>query len=145
MKKRDLFIAGVVISVGLAAFIKAWDYPMQSRMLPLIYSSALIILSSIFGFRAMVTGGEQDKPETAQEKEPLSKVFCVTGIILGYILSIQVLGFYSSTTLFLFLFMWIFRATSLFVSAAIAVTTPVLIYFFFERMLYIPVPGGIFF
>ncbi|MBN1333317.1 MAG: tripartite tricarboxylate transporter TctB family protein [Synergistales bacterium] len=143
MRKRDLFIAGIVICVGLSAFIKAWDYPAQSRMIPLIYSTALVLLSSIFGLRAIVTGDK--KQDMDQEKEPLSKVFLVMGIILGYIASIQVLGFYSSTTLFLFLFMWIFRATPIYVSAGIALTTPGLIYCFFERMLHIPVPGGIFF
>jgi hypothetical protein len=145
MKKTDVAIAGVTICVGLAAFIKAWDYPAQSRMIPLIYSSALMTVSFLFALRTVLS---RKTPETADghmQKEPLPKVFLVMGVILGYIASIQVLGFYSSTALFLLLFMGILRAAPLFVAAIISLATPAIVYFFFEKMLHIPVPGGIFF
>ena len=66
-------------------------------------------------------------------------------IILGYITSIQVLGFYTSTTLFLLIFMLLMRAASWRVSISVSVVTSLVVFFFFESLLNIPVPKGIFF
>jgi len=145
MKKNNIVVSVVMICTGIAALVKAWDYPEQSRMIPFIYSSALIALSFLFGLRTVMARKRSEKEDPTQIDEPIFRVFLVMAIILGYIVSIQVLGFFTSTMLFLLLFMGIMHATSWYISIAVSVLTAVLIYFFFETLLHIPVPEGIFF
>jgi putative tricarboxylic transport membrane protein len=145
MKKSDLGIPAVMICTGIAALIKAGAYPAQSRMMPSIYGVALIAFSLLLGLKALASRENDADKDPAMEEEPLSRVFLVVALILGYITSIQALGFYSSTALFLLLFMSLMRAASLRISLAVAATTSLVVYFFFERLLTIPVPEGIFF
>ncbi len=130
--------------VGIAALVRAWSYPAQTKMMPIIYSVALIILSFLLGVRS-IRKEKSSEENVVQTEEPLSRVFFVGGIIFAYIASIEILGFYSSTILFLFLFMFLMRAASWLVTTLVSVGTTVVIYFFFETLLNIPIPKGIFF
>ena len=130
--------------VGIAALVRAWSYPAQTKMMPIIYSVALIILSFLLGVRS-IRKEKSSEENVVQTEEPLSRVFFVAGIIFAYIASIEILGFYSSTILFLFLFMFLMRAASWLVTTLVSVGTTVVIYFFFETLLNIPIPKGIFF
>lgn len=124
--------------------IKAADYPAQSRMIPYVYSTALIVFSLLLGLKTFVNRGKKAEEEISAKEEPIFKVFLIIGMIFGYIASIQVLGFYTSTALFLLVFMGVMRAASLFVSLAVSAGTSIAVYFFFETMLNIPVPEGLF-
>ncbi len=130
--------------VGIAALVRAWSYPAQTKMMPIINSVALIILSFLLGVRS-IRKEKSSEENVVQTEEPLSRVFFVGGIIFAYIASIEILGFYSSTILFLFLFMFLMRAASWLVTTLVSVGTTVVIYFFFETLLNIPIPKGIFF
>ena len=145
MKKSDLGISAVMICTGIAALVKAATYPAQSRMIPSIYSVALIVFSLLLGLKALATQERIEEEESAKEEEPLPRVLLVFALILGYIASIQIFGFYTSTALFLLLFMGLMRAASLRVSLAVAATTSLVVYLFFESLLNIPVPAGMFF
>lgn len=144
MKKSDLSISVIMICTGIAALVKASDYPAQSRMIPYVYSSALILFSLLFGLRTFFGNAKSDG-DSVRKEEPITKVFFVMGLILGYIASIQVLGFYTSTTLFLLIFMLLMRAASWHISIIVSIATSVVVFFFFESLLNIPVPKGIFF
>ncbi len=144
MKKSDLYISLLMACTGIAALVKASGYPEQSRMMPFIYSSALILFSLLFGLRTFFAHTKSDG-DSVEKEEPIKKVFFVMAIILGYITSIQILGFYTSTTLFLLVFMGLMHAASWYISIGVSVATSVVVYFFFETLLNIPVPEGIFF
>ena len=144
MKKADIGIALIMACVGGAALITATEYPEETRMLPTIYSCALIALSAALGFSAFF----KKNPDAAKEasgKEPLPKVLLVMFLIFGYIASVQVLGFYSSTALFLLIFMGILKAARWHVTVLISLLVPLSIYLFFSLLLKIPVPAGLFF
>ncbi|WP_286953204.1 MULTISPECIES: tripartite tricarboxylate transporter TctB family protein [Aminobacterium] len=144
MKKADFGVSFLMFFVGIAALVRAWSYPAQTKMMPIIYSVALIILSFLLGVRS-IRKEKSSEENVVQTEEPLSRVFFVGGIIFAYIASIEILGFYSSTILFLFLFMFLMRAASWLVTTLVSVGTTVVIYFFFETLLNIPIPKGIFF
>lgn len=122
----------------------AAGYPAQSRMIPYLYSTALIGFSLLLGLQTLRKAGRKAKENSAEKEEPILRVFLIIGMIFGYIASIQVLGFYSSTALFLLVFMGVMRAASLFVSLAVSAGTSVAVYCFFETLLKIPVPKGLF-
>jgi uncharacterized membrane protein len=144
LKKADFGVSFLMFFVGIAALVRAWSYPAQTKMMPIIYSVALIILSFLLGVRS-IRKEKSSEENVVQTEEPLSRVFFVGGIIFAYIASIEILGFYSSTILFLFLFMFLMRAASWLVTTLVSVGTTVVIYFFFETLLNIPIPKGIFF
>ncbi|WP_367338280.1 tripartite tricarboxylate transporter TctB family protein [Aminivibrio sp.] len=144
MKKSDLIISVIMICTGIGAMIKAADYPAQSRMIPYVYSTALIIFSLLLGLKTLMKPGKKTEEDTTAKDEPILRVLLIGAMIFGYIMSIQVLGFYTSTALFLIIFMGVMRAASLFVSLAVSAGTSVAVYFFFETLLNIPVPEGLF-
>jgi len=144
MKKSDIGVSVVMICTGISALVKSSDYSEQSRMIPYIYSTALIAFSLLLGLKALMHRGENLEDPVTKD-EPLYRVLLVVGMILGYIASIQVIGFYTSTALFLLIFMGLMRAASLPVSLAVSAGTALVVYFFFETMLNIPVPQGMFF
>jgi hypothetical protein len=113
-------------------------------MIPYVYSTALIIFSLLLGLKTLMKPGKKTEEDTTAKDEPILRVLLIGAMIFGYIMSIQVLGFYTSTALFLIIFMGVMRAASLFVSLAVSAGTSVAVYFFFETLLNIPVPEGLF-
>ena len=69
--------------VGIAALVRAWSYPAQTKMMPIIYSVALIILSFLLGVRS-IRKEKSSEENVVQTEEPLSRVFFVGGIIFAY-------------------------------------------------------------
>ena len=145
MKKADLLVSIVMICTGIGAFLKASDFPGESRLMPYIYSALLILVALLIGLRALLAKGGTDEEDPAWKDEPIPRVLLVMGHVLGYVASIQMLGFYASTTLFILVFMGVFHAASLWTSVAVSLGTSAAVYFFFEVLLHIPVPKGILF
>lgn len=144
MKITDLVISVIMMLTGAGALIKASGYPAQSKMIPYIYSSALILFSLILAFRTLSRRSEIPQEDPVQKEEPIGRVFLVIGMVFAYIASIEILGFYTSTALFLLIFMGVMRAASLIVSLAVSSGTAIVVYVFFETLLNIPVPVGLF-
>lgn len=134
-----------MICVGIAALIKAMEFPKQSQMMPYVYSFTLIILSLFLGVKALRNRGKVEEEDSVKKEEPLPRVLLVLIMIFMYVVSIQALGFYSSTMLFLFIFMGLMKAAPIFVSLVISVATSLTVYFLFETFLNVPVPKGMFF
>lgn len=144
MKKADIVVSIMMIGMGVAAIVKAFDFPEQSRLMPYIYSSLLILVAILLGLKALF--GRNAAPEDSTWKdEPIPRVLLIIALILGYIVSIQILGFYTSTTLFMLVFLGVMHATSLFISLGVSVGTSVVVYYFFEVLLHIPIPRGFLF
>jgi hypothetical protein len=140
--KRDIIISVVLIFLGIIAIVAAQNYPKQSRVIPVIYSSLLIMLSLFL----LVKSFKLDpKKKNLDLNEPYKKFFVVATAILIYILAIRFLGFYSSTFVFMVVFMILLKAARLKTVLLISITTIGLIYLFFDMMLHIPIPGGIIF
>ncbi len=130
--------------VGLAAAYTSLKFPKGSQMMPMIYSFSLIILATILGIKSCMkkSSGIGD---ASDNKESMPKVFLVILLIFAYIFSIQYLGFYSATALFLLVFMGILKAAKLTTAISIALLMPLSIYIFFGILMKIPVPSGMFF
>ncbi len=144
MKRADIVVSIMMFGVGVAAIVKASDFPEQSRLMPYIYSSLLILVAILLGLKAFF--GRNAAPEDpAWKDEPIPKVLLVMALILGYIVSIQIFGFYTSTAMFMFIFLGVMHAASLFVSLGVSVGTSAAVYYFFEVLLRIPIPRGILF
>jgi putative tricarboxylic transport membrane protein len=144
LKKADFGVSFLMFFVGIAALARALSYPAQTKMMPIIYSVALIILSFLLGLRTIRKENSSEE-NVVRTEEPLSRVFLVGSIIFAYIASIQILGFFSSTILFLLSFMFLMRAASWVVTTLVSLVTTTVIYLFFETLLNIPIPKGIFF
>lgn len=145
MNKADLVISVIMICTGAGAMIKAAGYPVQSKMIPYIYSGALIVFSLFLAFTTLAKRGETPQEDPVIKEEPIKRVMIIIALVFAYITSIEVLGFYSSTALFLLVFMGVMRAASLIVSLFVSAGTAVVVYFFFETLLKIPVPSGLYF
>ena len=68
MKKADLVISVVMMCTGAGAMIKAASYPVQSKMIPYIYSTALIVFSFVLAATTLLKREENPK-ENPIEKE----------------------------------------------------------------------------
>ena len=149
MNKKDAVIAAGLCLFGIAACIKAFEYPQGTRMFPAAYAMLLAFFSSLLFIKSFffsAANGANQAGEKIEEgiegNEPYSKVLMVVLIVLGYVILIPNLGFYSSTACFLFLTTGVTKAARLLTALAVSVVTTGILYAFFDFFLRVPAPRG---
>ncbi len=143
MKKADIFISLCLIALGSSAYyVASSEYNEGTQYAPILYSVGLIILALILLASSLL----KKKTENGGQARPQSllRLLTVLGFIAAYIALIHYAGFYVSTELFLVLFMIAMKATTPLKSVLIATVVVGLLYLFFNVVLMVPTPSGIF-
>ena len=95
MRTRDkvLGAVGVLVAAGLGLEANKLGYP--SKVFPLLVSFAILTLSALIGIRAIV---QQSGPSGTDGRFlPSFRSFVVIGVVLAYVVSIELIGFYVSS------------------------------------------------
>lgn len=158
MKKRihhDVWIGLVLIGFTFTFFFLTSNFPAQSAIFPrffligLLFFSIMIVVAGVKK-TARLGVGENDKSELDEKETPirpqeLKLPMIGLGIILAYIVAIDTLGFFVSTTLFLVGFMLFLRIRNYLAIGLTTLGVDLFIYVLFVRQLKLTMPAGILF
>lgn len=146
MRNHSNIIASIlVILVGIFFYYQAELLPgtdlneFGPALMPRIYSAILIILGIILFVQSLKV------QQNMEPKEKLKFVLISMGIFIGAVFLIPFLGFYLIAFLFLLLFFRITGVKKRTIIVGIPTATVIMIYLFFERLLSVPIPKGMFF
>lgn len=141
---RQSLAAGIVVlAISATAFILTFEMPGLEAIFPRIASSILFLLGSALA----VTNGLYLLRDAPTNEAPVvfSQFYnpaLTLIIIIAYALGIKMLGFYVSTVMMMFVFMYFMGIDSI---KTILFTTGVvtlLVYFVFSMQLRVPLPKG---
>jgi putative tricarboxylic transport membrane protein len=111
-------------------------------LFPGIVGSLLVLFGLVLVVRAVLARGEPaadpDEGITAQGR---LRALAVLGLVVGYLLLAETLGFPVTMGVLLFLLMWLLGARPLVAALAAAATTG-FIFLVFEELLLVPLPQG---
>lgn len=148
LKSSDRKISLVLIALAVGYLILSYQLPpypfvpVDSDLMPKALGYLLIILA-IGLFFSGKNESEEDKQENATSKSELLVLLTVTAMVLFYIFMLEVLGFVIVTVLFVFFCSWFLGYKNFKVNAAVSILFPVILYYIFNYLLQITLPGGI--
>lgn len=145
MNKPDGAAAIFLMIFGGGAFAVARTYPIGSRMFPMFYAATLFVLALLLLFQSICRSRHRSESSDTVGAEPFRKVFSVLFFILLYITLIPYIGFYLSTLCFLFASILLSHAAKPLASIVVSIGTTGAIYLFFDMLLKLQTPAGIFF
>lgn len=157
----EIIIGLVLIGLGLLIFIQGGNLPSLNeaffnagsfpRMIAavLILLSILLILSKLNELRKMEPAEDKvsNKKRLAAFYKEYKLVILTTAVFFVYIFLLQFIGFVVSTILFIIgtaILIGYRKRKEVMTISAVAVILTLTIYFFFENVLYVRFPSGIF-
>jgi putative tricarboxylic transport membrane protein len=142
-KSANLMASVIVIFFAGFFYYQANQLPSTNinefgpALMPKIYSVILLILGIFLLFQSLRLKRERVKTGKS--------VLITMGVLILTVFLIPILGFYLVAWLFLILFFWITKQRTRKILIAIPLSTIIIIYLFFERLLSVPIPKGMFF
>lgn len=145
--RKDNRIAGVILFALFAySFYMALDFTKRAAYFP-IFVSAVGMLLSVFLF---ISGflKERGAKESALSSRAKLKVAVMATTILVYAAGIEYIGFSVSTFAFLFVMMCVSYTKRLSLGQvckilAVAASMTGIVYYVFEKLLFVPLPHGL--
>lgn len=113
----------------------------DSKIFPYIVAGLTIVLASIILIKSLFNLGRQETFDFTGS----FKAFKFGVVLLIYIALTVIFGFYISTPIYLFFGMKILGQKNLKLMLIVSVATPLIIYLFFDLLLGMEIPTGIFF
>ena len=142
--RQNLAAGIVVVGVAAAAFVLSFEMPGSASIFPRIASSILFLLGFLLSITSIL--GLKRDTETGDKPVHLSQFInpaITLLIVLGYVLGMKTLGFYTSTVLMLMTFMYFMGITSIKTILIVTVIVTALVYLVFSVQLRVPLPTGV--
>ena len=152
MRRAELYVA-----VGLAIFSlylmwKSTELPIGwepekgpgGGAFPFWLSAGMLVCTVLIAYRAL-RGLTPESRSTAPfiERESVRLIFIVVASLTAMVAGIHVIGVYGSIPLFLIFYLRYLGNHSWFLTLAVGLTTPVVTFLFFEKLLLLLLPKGI--
>ena len=152
MRRAELYVA-----VGLAIFSlylmwKSTELPIGwdpdkgpgGGAFPFWLSAGMLVCTVLIAYRAL-RGLTPESRSTAPfiARESVRLIFVVVASLTAMVAAIHVIGVYGSIPLFLIFYLRYMGNHSWFVTLAVGLTTPVVTFLFFEKLLLLLLPKGI--
>ncbi|SDE79623.1 putative tricarboxylic transport membrane protein [Bhargavaea beijingensis] len=143
-QKVSLILIAIAALYLFGAFrIPSYPYAIvDADVLPKTLGVLLIVLS-IFLFFAKDSETEEQKKRRDIPKREIGMLLGVAGLILAYILLLEVIGFVLTTALFIFFCSFFLGYRNHVANGITAVVFPLVLYFMFTELLSITLPSGI--
>lgn len=152
---QDVYVGVSIILLSIFVFIKSNNYIITVRLFPLLLSVILIILAIFMILEAIKKGNESEEQKEQEitkdsEEESISidlikSPLTVTFIILIYISLISVIGFFTSTILFLLLLLRYLKTPKIATYFILIIGLNVFVYLLFVTQLGVRLPTGFLF
>ena len=148
MRQMNFLVAAVLGVFTVVFYLALGDVAPPSNIYPLtlIYVMAFLVLVMLAANLFIPGDAATEKPFANTQG---LKVLGVALASVIYVVSIQQLGFYFTSVIFLFLFTWILggrpkKAKDILTSAGVSLAVMTTIYLCFNIFLKVPTPAGIF-
>lgn len=141
--------AGVIL--GVLVLFGVRDVPEASAVFPSLIGTLMIVLGVVELFRSLVFGlnkAEESelaikKAERKDKSRPIFPAIFLVTSTLSYVVIISIIGFFSSTIMYILLLLIGMQVRRLSYLIFIPLVTVGLIYFLFSVQLQVPLPSGI--
>lgn len=146
MKKVDLGVGAGLLALSVWLFWYAGRYKELAVMgygpdlFPRILASMMIVLALGLIINALL--GKSLKKEDNIDPRGFLRVLISIGICIGYLLLLQVLGFATSTFLFLFVLMTLLKQERILLRIGASLIVSLTVWVIFRYFLVIPLPDG---
>lgn len=153
MKKKtlhyDIIVGAVLIIVSACLFPQTFKFPGTAGIFPqfiLVVLAILGIYTLIYGIKetkdlaAKEASGEKTEPVFAWKKDKLPLLGYAFMVV--YVLMIQPVGFFVSTTIFMIAFMWFLKIRKPLVMISVTIGTDIFLYVLFVLLLHRSLPAG---
>ena len=139
------------IALAFCAFLWFYAIPYQIKgvlpaLLPKSLTLSMLIPCALF-FHKGIAAARRGEKSSAFRIVPGAtfRALCVIPLMLVYIFLIDIVGFYVTTGLFIFIFMLFFGAKKSLFLYLYPMAIPLIVYLVIGRFLHFPFPGGVFF
>ncbi|WP_243297831.1 tripartite tricarboxylate transporter TctB family protein [Bacillus litorisediminis] len=131
-----------IIAIGylvLSFRLPAYPYvPVDSDVVPITLSLILLFLSFVLFFQK-----DNHKRDTKLPNGEVKVILTVMGFVLVYIILLEMLGFFLTTALFIFINSWYLGYKKWLSNVIVSLSVPLFIYLLFNAFLQIQLPKGI--
>jgi len=147
--RHDLVGGLLAVALGAAVVLHVRTFPELPdgqpgpALFPGIVGSLFVLFGLVLVVRAVLARGERAAdPDAGVTPQGRLRALAVLGLVVGYLLLAETLGFAVTMGVLLFLLMWVLGARPLVAALAAAVTTG-FVFLVFEELLLVPLPYGL--
>ena len=134
-------VVGAVVVLHVRTFPELPDGTPGPALFPGIVGSLLVVFGLLLAVRAVRARDRAVSEPSPTTRQGVVRALAVVGLVVGYLLLAEVLGFALTMGVLLFLLMWLLGARPLIAAVAAALTTGVVI-MLFQHVLLVPLPTG---
>lgn len=148
LKTVNQKVSLVLLAIGAGYLILAYQIPsypytqVDADIIPKVLGYLLIFLSVLL-FLSKDSETEEQKARRKIPKKEVGMLLGVGGIILFYIMLLEILGFVVVTALFIFVCSRFLGYKNHLVNGLVSVLFPIILYLMFTELLKISLPSGI--
>ncbi|TQM38324.1 tripartite tricarboxylate transporter TctB family protein [Pseudonocardia cypriaca] len=137
-------VLGAAVVLHVRTFPELPDGQPGPALFPSIVGGLLVLFGLVLVVRAVLARGEPAAdPDAGITGRGRLRALAVLGLVVGYVLLAETLGFLLTMGVLLFLLMWLLGARPLVAVLAAAATTGFIL-LVFEELLLVPLPQGLF-
>lgn len=142
--RQDIIAGGVIMLIGIAAFILAAGMPGKAPMFPRLVSSGLVILGILLiAGSALKIGKDVPTEEHPARLLEFQYPAIVLLLLIIYVLAVIHIGFYIATPVMLVAYMYLMGIRKIKTILIATVIVMAFVYCLFTLQLGVPLPAGI--
>lgn len=134
----DRIISLICILIGSIFYYQSYSYPEESTLYVRFVLIILMVLSVLLFINSKKSG------EKASSLQITKNMLIAVAMIVSYVVAMQIIGYYVATFAFLVFFMWIFNHNGIVKYILTACAFLLCTFLFFEKLLAIWFPKGLF-
>lgn len=143
---QESIFATACITLALLFLVKTDELISSAALFPRILIGTVILLSCVMvyqSYTAQRAGEHIEEPKEGRPPFQAKRLVVFFALCAGYVASVEFLGYFFSTPLFIILTYSYLRSVKLQTSVVIAMGFSAFIYLLFVKVLHLPVPLGI--
>lgn len=145
MKKANIIISIFLIIISIFLYYQTFTWEKDPATLPRLMLGVIIFLSILLIIRSITKNPKKNNIIKKMSKQSFFRIFIVTCITFLYVTSINLLGLYLSTLIFLIIVLLYVGEKNKLVIIGVPILFSIFIYLIFGLFLHVDIPQGIFF
>lgn len=145
MKKANIIISIFLIIISIFLYYQTITWEKDPATLPRLMLGVIIFLSILLIIRSITKNPKKNNIIKKMSKQSFFRIFIVTCITFLYVTSINLLGLYLSTLIFLIIVLLYVGEKNKLVIIGVPILFSIFIYLIFGLFLHVDIPQGIFF